>query len=132
MVGGLVERGHLDQIPAHLLRWITFDQGSEWVHWPTIAQAYGIDAWFCEPHSPWHRGQRWWSPPAPTSPVPIPPITSPPSSTANERRSLGYQSPASLYSAATLQYEDRWLTPVSGFGPSALTDVHARPPGGDG
>lgn len=50
MVAGLVEG--LDQIPAHLLRSTTFDQGSEWAQWPTIAAAYGIDAWFCDPHLP--------------------------------------------------------------------------------
>ena len=55
MVAGLVDG--LDRIPAHLLRSITFDHGSEWASWPVIAGAYGIDCWFCEPHSPWQRGQ---------------------------------------------------------------------------
>jgi hypothetical protein len=38
--------------------------------WPTIAAAYGIDIWFCDPLSPWQRGQvenlnrqwRFWFP----------------------------------------------------------------------
>ena len=55
MVGGLVDG--LDRIPAHLLGSITFDQCSEWANWPTIANHYEIDCWFCEPHSPWQRGQ---------------------------------------------------------------------------
>ncbi len=68
MLAGLVEA--LDQIPAHLRRSITFDQGSEWAQWPTLVDSYGLDAWFCDPHSPWQRGQienqnrqwRWWFP----------------------------------------------------------------------
>ncbi len=50
MLAGLVVG--LDQIPAHLLRSITFDQGPEWACWETIAESYGIDVWFCDPHSP--------------------------------------------------------------------------------
>jgi len=67
-LGGLVEG--LEQIPAHLRRSITFDQGSEWAQWPALVEGYGLDAWFCDPHSPWQRGQvenlnrqwRWWFP----------------------------------------------------------------------
>jgi transposase, IS30 family len=59
-----------EQIPKHLLRSITFDQGSEWAEWETLAATYEIDVWFCDPHSPWQRGQienqnrqfRWWFP----------------------------------------------------------------------
>lgn len=50
MLAGLAEG--LDQIPSHLLRSITFDQGSEWSCWGTIASTFGIDVWFCDPHSP--------------------------------------------------------------------------------
>ena len=68
VLAGLVEG--LEQIPGHMLRSITFDQGSEWAEWETIAVTYGIDCWFCDPHSPWQRGQienhnrqaRWWFP----------------------------------------------------------------------
>jgi len=67
-LGGLVEG--LEQFPAHLRRSITFDQGSEWAQWPALVAGYGVDAWFCDPHSPWQRGQvenlnrqwRWWFP----------------------------------------------------------------------
>lgn len=44
IVAGLVEG--LGRIPAHLLRSITFDQGSEWANWTTIADTNGID---CQP-----------------------------------------------------------------------------------
>jgi transposase, IS30 family len=68
VLAGLVEA--FDTIPAHLLRSVTFDQGSEWAEWETLAATYGIKIWFCQPHSPWQRGQsenhnrqaRWWFP----------------------------------------------------------------------
>ncbi len=68
VLAGLVEA--CDQIPTHLLRSITFDQGGEWAEWETLANEYKIDAWFCDPHAPWQRGQiknqnrawRWWFP----------------------------------------------------------------------
>jgi IS30 family transposase len=50
MVGGRTEG--LDRIPGHLLASVTFDQGSEWANWETIADTYGIACWFCDPHSP--------------------------------------------------------------------------------
>lgn len=67
-LAGLVEI--LEQIPAHLRLSITFDQGSEWANWADLVATYGIDVWFCDPHSPWQRGQienlnrqwRWWFP----------------------------------------------------------------------
>lgn len=68
VLAGLVEA--CERIPAHLLKSLSFDQGSEWAEWATIAATYGLDCWFCEPHSPWQRGQienlnrqfRWWFP----------------------------------------------------------------------
>lgn len=68
VLAGLVEA--CEQIPAHLLKSLSFDQGSEWAQWETIAATYSVDCWFCEPHSPWQRGQienlnrqfRWWFP----------------------------------------------------------------------
>lgn len=46
----------LDQIPPHLRRSITFDQGSEWADWELLVAEYQLDVWFCQPHSPWQRG----------------------------------------------------------------------------
>lgn len=106
MVGGLADG--LDRIPSHLLRSVTFDQGSEWADWAVIAGHYRIDTWFCGPHSPWQRGQvenqnrtwRWWSPAAPTSPDSTPPTstTSPASSTTSDDATLATKAPP----AATL------------------------------
>jgi IS30 family transposase len=111
MVGGLVEG--LDRIPGHLLRSITFDQGSEWAHWPTIAELYGIDCWFCDPHSPWQRGQienlnrqwRWWFPRG-TDLAGVDPAHADHVAgiiNGQRRRGLDNQSPATLYAAATVQ-----------------------------
>lgn len=52
-LAGLTEG--LDRIPTGMLRSVTFDQGSEWAEWETIAAIWGIDVWFCDPHSPWQR-----------------------------------------------------------------------------
>jgi IS30 family transposase len=110
-LAGLVDG--LERVPAHLRRSITFDQGSEWAQWPTLVDAYGIDAWFCDPHSPWQRGQvenlnrqwRWWFPRG-TDLADIEPAHADHVAgiiNNQRRRSLGYQSPASLYAAATVQ-----------------------------
>lgn len=45
-----------EQVPAHLRRSVTFDQGSEWADWATLADTYAMQVWFCDPHSPWQRG----------------------------------------------------------------------------
>ena len=111
MVAGLTDG--LDRIPAHLLRSITFDQGSEWAHWATIAVTYDIDCWFCEPHSPWQRGQienlnrqwRWWFPRG-TDLASIAPAAADHAATiinGQRRRSLDNHSPAALYAAATVR-----------------------------
>lgn len=59
-----------DQIPPHLRRSVTFDQGSEWADWALLADHYDMKVWFCDPHSPWQRGAvenfnghvRYWFP----------------------------------------------------------------------
>ncbi len=110
-LGGLVEG--LEQIPDHLRRSITFDQGSEWAQWPALVEAYGLAAWFCDPHSPWQRGQvenlnrqwRWWFPRG-TDLAGIDPVVANAAAAivnGQRRRSLGYQSPATLYAALTVR-----------------------------
>jgi IS30 family transposase len=111
MLAGLAEG--LDRIPAHLLKSVTFDQGSEWAEWETIAATYDIDCWFCDPHSPWQRGQvenlnrqwRWWFPRGTDLKAVQPAAADHVASIINgqPRRSLGNQSPTALYAAATVQ-----------------------------
>jgi transposase, IS30 family len=108
---GLVEG--LEQIPAHLRRSITFDQGSEWTSWPALVDGYGLDAWFCDPHSPWQRGQveninrqwRWWFPRGSELAGIDPAEANAAAAIVNgqRRRSLGYTSPATLYAALTVR-----------------------------
>ena len=108
MLGGLCEG--LDQIPSHLLKSVTFDQGSEWARWPVIADTFGLECWFCDPHSPWQRGQienlnrqwRWWFPRGMSLDLVAPAQAQHAADIINgqRRRLLGYQSPASLYAAA--------------------------------
>ncbi|MCP3853379.1 MAG: IS30 family transposase, partial [Actinomycetia bacterium] len=105
VLAGLVEA--CEQIPAHLLKSITFDQGSEWAQWELLCGTYEIDAWFCDPHSPWQRGQienqnrawRWWFPRgtdlASVTQTEINQATA--IINGQRRRNLDYQSPASLY-----------------------------------
>lgn len=47
----------IGDLPAHLRRSITWDQGSEMrgVH-ADIALDHELQVWFCDPHSPWQRG----------------------------------------------------------------------------
>ena len=55
VLAGLIEG--LDTVPAHLRRSLTFDCGSEWANWRRLAGHYDLQVWFCDPHSPWQRGQ---------------------------------------------------------------------------
>ena len=111
MVAGLADG--LDRIPAHLLKSITFDQGSEWANWQTIADTYKLKVWFCDPHSPWQRGQvenlnrqwRWWFPRG-TDLASVTPAAADHAATiinSQRRRALDHHSPTALYAAATVQ-----------------------------
>ena len=57
-------------LPAHELISVTWDRGSEMARWEDLWAAWGVDIYFCEPHSPWQRGAneqtngvlRYWLP----------------------------------------------------------------------
>jgi IS30 family transposase len=43
----------IEQIPLHLRRSITFDQGSKCALWPQLLDTFNMAVWFYDPHSPW-------------------------------------------------------------------------------
>ena len=108
-LAGLIEG--FEQIPAHLRRSVTFDCGSEWAHWPTLAAHYGLKVWFCDPRSPWQRGQvenhnrqaRRWFPRGTDLSLVAPADAQHTADILNHqrRRSLNHHSPAHLYNALT-------------------------------
>ena len=46
----------MTQLPDHLRRSLTWDQGKEMSNHLAIAEAAALDIYFCDPHSPWQRG----------------------------------------------------------------------------
>lgn len=107
-LAGLCEA--FDQIPPHLRKSVTFDQGSEWAEWETLSATFDMDVWFCDPHSPWQRGQienqnghyRHWFPKG----TRLDNIEQREATAVNDlinnqrRKSLLYKSPAELYNKA--------------------------------
>jgi transposase, IS30 family len=54
VIGALKDR--IQTLPAHLVRSLTWDQGSELAAHQRFTVESGVSVYFCDPHSPWQRG----------------------------------------------------------------------------
>ncbi|MDA0167430.1 IS30 family transposase [Solirubrobacter ginsenosidimutans] len=54
VVAALEQR--ITALPAHLIKSLTWDQGSELAAHQRFTEQTGISVYFCDPHSPWQRG----------------------------------------------------------------------------
>jgi IS30 family transposase len=54
VVQALIDRIH--DLPAHLVRSLTWDQGVELTNHRQFTVSTGVQVYFCDPHSPWQRG----------------------------------------------------------------------------
>lgn len=110
VLAALVEA--FEVVPEHLRGSVTFDQGSEWAEWPTLAATYGLSVFFCDPHSPWQRGgienfnghARFWLPRGTRLDVVGPGELARIEGLLNNQRRkiLDWESPARIYAAAAL------------------------------
>ena len=46
----------LVELPPVARQSITFDRGSEFLSYNALTRSHGIEAYFCDPHSPWQKG----------------------------------------------------------------------------